>query len=119
MSKFIEIKVGDDISTKNQLMYDCRQKNVPYVVVSLRGGTAEVEWDCISYPTESEKRFGQKEAYLKTELGKIYDKYSTKSSTFSISASTANFSGFSIQDTKAAAEEIFDLIDNLSNSKAC
>ena len=119
MNKFIEIEPSDDIAKKNQWLVDCRQKNMPYVVVNLRGKTAEVEWDYISYPMGAEKQFEQKESCLRAECQKIYDKYSTKGSTFSISASVVNFSGFSIQDAKVAAEEIFDLVEKLINSKAC
>lgn len=44
---------------------------------------------------------------------KIYDKYSAKSSMFSISASVASFAGLPIQDATAAAIEIFELIDSV------
>lgn len=119
MSKFIEIKPSNDTTKKNEWFEHCQQKNTPYVVVNSGASTASVEWDYISYPMGSEKLFEQKEACLKAELMKIYDKYSTKKSMFSISARTASFSGFSIQDAKAAADEIFDLIDNLIKNKAC
>jgi len=119
MTKFIEIKASDDIAKKNQWLKDCRQKNIPYVVVNLRGSTASVEWDYISYPMGSEQLLKEKEVFLMAELKKIYDKYSSTKSTFSISASTASFSGFSTQDAKAAADGIFDLIDDLIKNKAC
>ena len=119
MNKFIEIKPSDDIEKKNQWKADCEKRNVPYVVVNLRGSTAEMEWDYISYPMGFEKIFEEVESCLKNECKKIYEKYSNKGSTFSISASVVNFSGLSIQDAKVAAEEVFDLIEKLINSKGC
>lgn len=119
MNRFIEIKPSDDTSKKNGWFEECRRKNMPYVTVTSRGGTATVDWDYISYPSGSEKIFDAKEACLKAKLKKIYDKYSTKKSEYSFSAFSANISGLSTQDAMSAAEEIHDLIDDLINNKRC
>lgn len=118
MSKFIEIQTSNDTTKKNEWFEHCRQKGTPCVVVNSEGNTASVEWDYITYPMESEELFKEKEVYLRVKLMEIYSKYSTKKSTYSISGATVNFAGFSIQDAKTAADEIYDLIDTLIKSKA-
>ena len=119
MSKFIEIKPNDNASKKNGWFEECRRKNMPYVTVTSRGSIATVDWDYISYPDGSEKIFEAKEACIKAELKKIYDKYSTEKSKYSFSACSANISGLSTQDAKSAAEEIHDLISDVINDKRC
>ena len=113
MTKYLEIKTSDDAAKKNEWFAQCREKNIPYVIVSLSGSTASVQWDYITYPMESEEIFSKNEADLKAELMNIYGRYSTKDSEFSISTSTANFSGLSIDHARATANEIFDFIDKL------
>ena len=118
MDKFIEIKTDLNDALKNQWFERCRQKNVPWVVVTSRTKFADVLWDYISYPSGFEALFNQNEAGLKAVLQTIYDKYKNKNSNFSISCSAILFTELSIENAKAAAGEIFDFIDALMKKKA-
>ena len=119
MGKFIETRAGDENSTKNDGLEHCRKRNIPDVVVDFGRNAACVEWDYISYPMGTEALLEAKENFLKTELGRIYDKYCTEKSEFSFSVSVAKILNLSIQNAKVAAEEIYDLIDGVVNSKKC
>lgn len=119
MSKFIEIKPSDDASKKNGWLEHCRQRNMPYVVVEVKGNTASVEWDGISYPIALDTLFTQKEACLKNELQKICDKYQPQKSKTHASASVAKISGLSIEDVKDAANDISDLIEKFVSGQIC
>ncbi len=117
LNKFIEVKADPESLRQNQWFKHCRQKNIPYVVVTLKTKFADVLWDYISYSAGSDQIFSQSEAYLKVEFYKIYCKYGKENSAFDISCAKVNFSDFLIEDAKAAASDIFDLVNDLIKTK--
>lgn len=116
MNKFIETNTSNHSLKNSQWRDHCGQKDIPCVVVKSNGSTANVDWDSLTYPMGSEELFNQNDAFLKAELRKIYDKYLTKKSTFSISCMNVLFTGLPIEGAKAAANDIFDLINSQQRS---
>lgn len=111
--KFLEIRLDEDNSIKNAHFEFCREKNIPYIIISSRNKLADISWDYISYQDGSEKLFSKNDEYLRIEFSKIYKKYGRNNPISTISSASVNFFGILVEDAKAAANDIFDVVNNL------
>lgn len=112
IKKFFEIMQDVDAQSKNTWFEYCRVNSIPYIVVEKRRSLASVSWDFISYPSSLNGVFSENRG-IEERLRRIYQKYAARSSSFSISSGNAFFENFPIDNAKKAAEEIYDLINNV------
>lgn len=113
IKKFIEIEGTVNSSIKNSWLATCRSLNIPYVTISVHGNWADVQWDAISYPSAQNAFFEENKEEIKSGLYKIYRRYATKDSVYSISNGNAEFNKFNLESARQAAIDIHDLVVEL------
>lgn len=110
---FIEIKDGNDDAAKGEWLDHCRAEEIPYIVIVVQGKYASVAWDYISYPMGSELKFTKNEEQIVKNMKAIYMNYANDKSDYAVSASTSTFNKFPLENARAAAFDIYNLINNL------
>lgn len=109
--KYLEITADEGSGRKNEWFEYCRQQRMPYITVVVDSGVADVAWDYISYPIDSEKLFNENCGDICQSLMVIYEKFSTENTQYKISSTDAEFKDVSIDCARRAAVEIYELID--------
>ena len=112
--KFKLCKKNED---KNEWFSHCQANNIPYILIqNITSQYADVHWDYITFdwPVEAmEKYFSNNENQIKIFATEIYEKYSNSKSELKLSGRGIDFYRLTLEDTNAAAEEIYDMIYGL------
>lgn len=107
--KYAFYKDGDTVSDKIWFAH-CQKNQIPYVVVRYRKTLADVEWDYITFPSEWDKKLIENESELKHKFINVFQKHASKRSEYTVTCTVASFKGMPIENAKAAAGEIFDVV---------
>lgn len=108
-----------DIKERNEWYEKCQFRNVPCVNVSVRRKYAKVDWDHFSiHPDLDHKLSGSWDTELKDAVEGIFERYANKKSTYQYSALVGYFDNLFLDDARAAATEIFKLLQRVITDEA-
>jgi len=102
-----------DTAPQSDWFHTCRATKKPYVVVRTGERTADVMWDYVTLPPSCDAILMANEKFLKEQAIAIFEKHASTESSVRAKATVVFFDKLSIPQAKAAANELYALIEAL------
>lgn len=100
------------VDERNRWYQKCRQRAVPFVVVSQRRKYAKLEWDCISLPLNLDSRIRDDGDQIIEEILRIFGCCANGASKYLIQAFVGNLDNLYPQDAEDAAKRVFEILNS-------
>jgi hypothetical protein len=94
----------------------CRENQIPFVVVKSRTALADVHWDYFSYSNELDKKIRGRSKEICQFAEDLFLEYrvnSARKATRSICANVISIKNLAISDARAAAERLYDFLGGI------
>lgn len=104
-----------ETAPQSDWFHSCRVAGKPYVVVRTGEKTADVMWDYVTLPPSYDAILMDKdnEKFLKEQAIAIFEKHASVESSVRVKSTVVFFDNLSIPHAKAAANELYGLIEAL------